>query len=497
MADIYSTSGTSSSSQTQLDALLESYRAAEQPKIDTLNSQKYALQNTQAFYNSLNSKLNALVSVLDTFGTYTTSNNIGSFIKVSTIDDKFGAKSVGSSNTNVINATATSSAFTGTASMRVDRLATSDVLISKQMSLSGSFGLEAGDKTFSITTKGTSKDVTVNFDGTETNEQALQKIASAINNTTDIGINATVVKDTTSTARISLSSKSTGGENNIQFTDTDGVLANLGIDASLGAGTASRVMATDLSAGFIQSDYNVLDAKLNVNGINVYRGSNSISDVITGLTVNLSKPQEATEQSVVLTTQVNTNGVKDLINSVLTPLNDIMNLLNSNKSILRSESTVNTLKSNIRSLVSTQVKSITEDSAPKYLTDLGITINDSGNFVLSDTTKLEKFLKDDPQKVATLFTASDGIISKINDMIYNLQGSNGLIASRRDSLNSQITSYDKRIKDTQARIDSQTEVLRNQYTSLLETFYKAQGQYNMMSSYLGSSSTTTSSNYGY
>ena len=497
MADIYSTSSASSSSQTQLDALLASYRATEQPKIDALNTQKYTLQNTQAFYNSLNSKLNSLVSVLDTFGTYTVSNNIGSFIKLSTIDDKFGAKSVGSSNTNVINATATSGAFTGTASMRVERLATSDVLISKQMTLSDSFGISAGDKTFSISTNGTSKDVTLTLDGTETNEQALQKIASAINNTTDIGINATVVKDTKATARISLSSKSTGAENNIQFTDADGLLSTLGIDATLGAGTASRVIATDSTAGFIQADSNVLNAKLNVNGINVYRGSNSVSDVITGLTINLSKPQESTEQSVVLTTQVNTSSVKDLINSVLTPLNDIMNLLNSNKSILRSESTVNTLKSNIRSLASTKVASITEEAAPKYLTDLGITVNDSGNFILSDTTKLEKYLKDNPQKVADLFSASDGIITKVNDMIYNLQGSKGLISSRRDSLNSQITGYDKRIKDTQARIDSQTEVLKKQYTSLLETFYKAQGQYSMMSSYLGSSTTTSTSNYGY
>jgi len=495
MADIYSTSSTTS--QTQLDALLAAYQATEQPKIDSLNSQKYTLQNTQTFYNNLNSKLNALVSVLDTFGTYTVANSIGAFTKLSTIDDKFAAKSVTSSNTNVITATATSGAFTGTASMRVDRLATSDVLISKKMALTDSFGLGAGNKTFGISINGTSKDVTVAFDGTETNDQALQKIATAINNTEDIGINATVVKDTSTTARLSISSKSTGGENNIQFTDADGVLAVLGIDASIGAGTTSRTLATDTTAGFIQSDYNILDAKLNVNGINVYRPSNSISDIITGLTINLVKPQESTEQPVVLTTQVNTNSVKDLINSVLTPLNDIMNLLNSNKSILRTESTVNTLKSNIRSLASTKIASISDETAPKYLTDLGITVNDSGNFTITDTSKLEKYLKDNPQKVADLFTTSDGIISKINDMIYNLQGSNGLIASRRESLNNQITNYDKRIKDTQARINAQTEVLRNQYTTLLESYYQAEGQYGIMSSFISSSSSTTSTYYGY
>ncbi len=494
MADLYSTSSTSSSSQTQLDALLSAYQATQQPKIDTLNTQKKKLENTQAFYNSLNSKLNALVSVLDVYGNFTVSNNIGSFTKLPTIDDKYGAKAVTSSNTNVITATATSGAFTGTASILVNRIATSDVLISKQMNLSSNFGISEGSKTFSITTNGTSKDITVSFDGTETNEQALQKIATAINKTEDITINATVVKDTKSTARLSLSSKSTGGENNIQFTDTDGVLGLLGIDATLGAGTTSRTIATDSTAGFIQADYNVLDAKMNVNGVNVYRASNSISDVITGLTINLIKPQEETDQPVILTTQVNTSSVKDLINTLLTPLNDIMNLLNSNKSLIRNESAINSLKSNLRSLVSTKISSITDDEAPKFLTDIGITVNDSDNFIISNTTKLENYLKDNPQKVADLFTASDGIISKINNMIYNLQGKNGIIASRRTSITNQITNYTKRISDTQVRIDAQTEVLRKQYTTLLETYYQAQGQYNIMNSLLSSS--TTSSYYG-
>ncbi|MCE5304952.1 hypothetical protein LLG34_04570, partial [bacterium] len=161
MADISSVSSSSSStSQTQIDTLLSSYRATEQPKIDTLNTQKYSLQRTQVFYNNLNSKLNSLVSNLDKFGTYSVTNNIGLFTKLSTIDSQFAAKTVTSSNTNVMTASATSGAFTGTASIMVNRLATSDVLISKQMALTDNFGISAGDKTFGIDINGTVKNVT-------------------------------------------------------------------------------------------------------------------------------------------------------------------------------------------------------------------------------------------------------------------------------------------------------------------------------------------------
>ncbi|MBI5325561.1 MAG: hypothetical protein HZB41_09890, partial [Ignavibacteriae bacterium] len=47
-------------SMSQLDLMVEAYRKTEQPKINALNTKKQNLQKRQAFFNTLNSKLNTL-----------------------------------------------------------------------------------------------------------------------------------------------------------------------------------------------------------------------------------------------------------------------------------------------------------------------------------------------------------------------------------------------------------------------------------------------------
>jgi flagellar hook-associated protein 2 len=497
MADITGISGSSGNS-TQIDQLLNAYRNTEQPKIDTLNQKKSDLQATQNFYNGIYTKLNSLVSVLDKFGEYSFANNVSKFTKNNTIDSSFGSKAVTSSKTDVLTATATNEAVLSTMSIRVDRLATNDILISDQINLNDNSRKEtynlntAGDHQFDISVNGETKSITVSLTGTETNEEILKKIANAVNQTTDIKVNASYIKDTSTTGRLTFTSKSSGSTNNIKISGTDDIVGYLGL-ANIQSDD-ERTLATATTAGFMKSYASELDAKLNVNGINITRDSNTISDIVTGVTLTLLKPQEATEQPVTLTTSVNTNSVKDLITSVLTSLNDITNMINgSSKSIVRSESAIQQLKYNIRSIGSYKVESITDANSPKYLSDLGITIDTNGLFIIKDTTKLENFLKDNPQKVADIFTAPDGVINRVNEFIFNLQGDKGFLYQRKSSLTKQIQNTDDKIKETQSRIDTQVENLRKQYTSLLQTYYEASAQYSTYSSLSSSLNSTTSS----
>lgn len=503
MADITGVTGSSGSS-TQIEQLLNAYRNTEQPKIDTLNQKKSDLQATQNFYNNIYTKLNSLVSVLDKFGDYTYLDNVGKFTKNNTIDSSFGSKAVTSSKTDVLTATASNEAVLSTMSVRVDRLATNDILISDQINLNDNSRKEAynlnteGVHQFDISVNGETKTISVSLTGTETNEEILKKVANAINQTTDIKINAAYIKDTSSTGRLTFTSQNTGSTNSIKLSGNDSLLSYLGLSDIQSDG--ERTLATETKSGYMKSTTTELDAKLNVNGINITRDSNTISDIVTGVTLTLLKPQELNEQPVTLTTSVNTNSVKDLITGVLTSLNDLTNLINgSSKSIVRSESAIQQLKYNIRSIGSYKVESITDANSPKYLSDIGITVDTNGLFTIKDTTKLENYLKDNPQKVADLFTASDGVINRINEFIYNLQGDKGFLYQRKSSLTKQIQSTDDKIKETQSRIDTQVENLRKQYTSLLQTYYEASAQYSTyssLSSYVNSS-TTSSSLLGY
>lgn len=483
MADISSI--TPNSQKTQLEQLVQAFRASEQPKIDSIKSKKSETEKTQVFYNNLFTKINSLISVLDKFGDYKYNSGNPIFTKSTSIDKLFKAKAITSSKTDVLTATANSEAIPSTISLKVERLASNDVLITKKLNLTDNFGLSPGTYNLNLTVNGDTKTISLNLTGDETNEDVLKKIVQTINNTEDIKLNASYIKDTSTTGRLTLTSKSSGTDNAISFTGDNELLAALGLDSVI-QNSSSRSVANDNDAGYVISDAANLNSKIVMNSLNIYRNSNTIDDVVPGVTLNLLKPQEANDQPVVLTTQVDKNSIKDLINNVLTALNDIVDLINSNKQINRSESSISQLKFNIRSLASAKIESITDENSPKYLSDLGIKIDENGKFTLSDTTTLEKYLKEDPMKVANIFTNEDGIIRKINDFVYRLQGTDGLISQKKSSLTKQIKNYDDKITETQKRIDTQAENLRKQYVTLLKTYYEALNQYNSYNSFSSS-----------
>ncbi|MDX9790264.1 MAG: flagellar cap protein FliD N-terminal domain-containing protein [Candidatus Kapabacteria bacterium] len=171
------------SEQSQTDLLVESFKSTQQGKITSLNERRNLLQSRQSFYNTFNSRISSLVSQIDKF----------------TADDsnsKFYAKSIESSDSSIVSASANSKAIISENTIKVKQLASNDTLISKRMNLADNFGEDAGTITFDLTAGTNTKQVSVTFDGTETNEQALKKIVQAINNTYDIYINSSNFKYT-------------------------------------------------------------------------------------------------------------------------------------------------------------------------------------------------------------------------------------------------------------------------------------------------------------
>ncbi len=496
ISSLYSTSSSSSSSSstTQLDQLVESYRQTQQSKIDAVTTKQTNLEAKRTFVSALNTRISSLISAMDKLGSFSSGGTSGIFTKSSTIDTKFQARSATSSDKSILTATAKEGAYVSSNSVFVERLAARDSLVSNQMSLSGAFG-ETGTQTFSLKSNSKTYNISVTFDGTETNQQAINKIALAINSAKDpddstksIGISASLIKDTSTTGRLTISPTDTGADYRVSFTDSP-ALAKLGITTSgLNSETTSRVVATDTTAGYMKADYTELNSKVKINGISIFRNSNTIDDAIENVSLALSKAQASTEQPVTVTTAIDSSSVESLIKPVLSAYNDIVTYVNNNKTIKREESFVSSLSSQLRSLL-TQGLAGTAEGEPKYLMDVGIKVSDSGTISISDSTMLSDALKKNAQKVANLFTASDGLIARLNSAVQNLTGESGLLTSRTKTLNQQISNTANQKEKVQERIDQQAEAMRNQYQSLLKSYYEAQNQYQWFTS---SSTTTTS-----
>jgi len=450
----------------QLDLMVEAYRRTEQPKIDVLNTKKQTLQKRQTFFNTLNSKLNTLLGNIDTF----TASNAAS---------KFVTRAITSSDSTVLTATASSTANVGVNAVKVDRLASSDLLISDRITSAGATSLTPD--TYSFTINGVTGNVTLDA-ADDTNEKVMQKLSAAINNTDNIGVTASFIKVDSTYSKLTLTSTDTGSANDIDFTDS-AVLTAFGLtNAALNPHTTTRTVASETTAGFRSANYNDLESKIEINGVNIYRSSNSITDALTGITINLLKPQAVADQAVTMTTNVDRAAVENLIKPILDTYNDILKFLKQDSSILRSDTAISSLYSKIRLLVSDEVTSANPGD-PKYLTDIGIKIGSDGSLSIGNQDRLLELLKEDPQKVSNLFTSSDSFVVKLKNTISNMTGDEGLIPSRTKSLGQQIDSTTKKAEVVQKNIDKKADILRKEYQNILSLFNQAQSQYNLLSTF--------------
>ncbi len=470
MASIFNTG---QSQNNQLDQLVAAYRATQQPQITRLQQQQTKLEKTSTYYNKLNGQLNSMISQIDKF-------------KADDAASNFSAKKVTSSSSDYATATATGEAPDGLNTLRVKRLATADILISSQLTSADNFGL-SGTKTLEFVINGETKSVNVDFDGTETNSDAMQKIVTAINDSDDFGITAGLVKDTTTTSKLTFRSQSTGEDYNLNFNDSE-VFNALGItQAALNPNTSTRTVSTTTSAGYKVTDQAELNSYTIVNGVDVRRNSNTMTDVLSGMTISLIKAQADSDPEISLNTSVNNETAEGFIKPFIDTYNNLVKFLSSDKDQLRSDSAVSGLRFNLRSIL-TQEVTAAQDGNPKYLTNIGLDINSDGTLVIKDSDLLKQLLTEDPSKVSDIFLASDGIINKVKQNVDRLKGSDDLMKAKTLDIANQIDDQKKKIEDMQSRIDRQAEAQKKQYTRILDSYYQAQAQYNSFNSFIQSNS---------
>lgn len=474
MVDLFGLASGNTSSSSQSDILVEAYKQTQQQKIDALDQKRSDLERRSVFYTSLNSRINSLVSTLDKFQADDAESN---FIK----------RSVTSSDASVLSVSADGDAIIGLNTVKVNRLATNDVLITERQNLSDEFGI-TGTKSFTLELNDQSFDVSVDFDGTETVEQALTKITNAVNdieyededgNDQNITLSASLIKDTNTTGRITFTSKEAGSENQIKITSGDNdLMTQLGLGAIVGGG---RTQSSGAGAGYLKANATELDSNATINGIEVTRSSNSLNDVLPGLSISLLKPQAEEDQAVTLQTEVGTDKVKDFVQPLLDNINNILSYLSKDKSLLRSESAPNTLYYQLRSLYSEKIEG-GEGDDPEYLSGIGIKF-DNEKLYVDDEETLTDLLKEDPSKVYNLFLGENGIVNKLDNMFADMQGSDGLILTKTRSLQDRITQNKEKVASTEERIARQADALRRQYEDMLQVYYNAEAQYSQFMQY--------------
>ena len=232
-------------------------------------------------------------------------------------------------------------------------------------------------------------------------------------------MSATIINDGTG-YKLSLTSTDTGAANSLRITvsgdslgtDTDSSgLSMLAYDPAASAGSGKNMTQTVAAK----------DALLNIDGItNISSASNTVSDVIQGVTLNLVGQSPSGVTSTLNITS-NTSSVESSVQKFVSAYNDLHQTLSDltaydsstqQGSILLGDATVLSLERQMRSLLTSQVSGL--DGNYKLLSSIGISFQKDGSLAL-DSSKFQTALSSGLSDVAALFAT----VGKASDSLTN------------------------------------------------------------------------------
>lgn len=257
----------------------------------------------------------------------------------------------------------------------------------------------------------------------------LEDIINQINDGAGDAIKASIVNTGGENGyKMILQSKESGEKNQIKFsvkgdqTAADGakaVLSALGFNATETAVKDDKGTTTgfDFSLDFTKSEAKQLqkaqDAKFNFNGIDITRSSNSVDDLIVGVTFNLNNVDEknsttgALKESVI-TIGKDTDAVVKSLKSMVTAYNDLISNISTATSYDRENGVAGTLNgmseiTGIKRKLQNLFESTNSDG--KSLQNFGFSFTEKG--VLSvDESKLKDTISKDYEGFKSFFTNS-------------------------------------------------------------------------------------------
>ncbi len=313
-----------------------------------------------------------------------------------------------SSDTSVVTATAQNGSTVGnlSAQIQVTQVATAQSLVSGYVSQTN-----VGSGSLTLTTAAGSFNIAV-----DPSNNTLPGLAAAINatntGTTPSGVTASVITDSSGTRLVIKGA--TGAANAFSLTANSDADANLTRFASTGTGAGMTVAQP------------AQDAIIRMDGVDSTHASNTVSDLIPGVTLNLisAKPGSTISLGVTRPTDAITEAVNDYVSAYNSLLSDITTAIAPASSDgttaagpLYGNSAIGQMKTMLQRITSTTLSSY--PNGPQTLAEIGVSTGQDGTLSV-DANKLSTALSTYPDAVEAMFNptqrSSSPLISITNAM---------------------------------------------------------------------------------
>lgn len=423
---------------------------AEQVPIQNMEKQKGKIQDKKGLVDQL-SKL-----VEDVRGNLAQNGNARSLreLKVDT-------------NNEIVNVTTDKSrALPGTYQLEVMSLA--------QKSSAMSTGFEDKDKSYVgvgfiqyTLPNGETKDIYVDSDNA-----SLDKIAKLINKNSSLGVTANVINDGSGSDapwRLILSMNATGDDNAVTFPYfyfVDG--------------------EDDFQLEFQREAH---DAKIKLDGFEIELPENKAKDLIPGVSIDLKKAKPGEEFTLKISEDIDAVGGK--VGDLVSKLNGVLKFIKEQNNMdektdtsrtLGGDIMLQTLESRIHTAVFKDIKTAT---GYHRVGELGLAFGKDG-LIEFDQKKFQAAIGKDYNMVAEILTGayfeeegtkSQGFIDNLNDTVGQIMRMpDGLISSRKKTLQGNIEEIDRRISQKQKFLEEKEKNLKDKFARLEGTISKIKSQ---------------------
>ncbi len=404
-------------------SIVDQLMALERRPLNRLESSKQDLQVQLSAFGTLKSSLASFQTALSDLKTL----------------NAFEVYQAVSADETAFTATSDSTAATGSTDIQVISLAEAHKMGSLAIADTGTTTLGGAGDQVTFTVNGNA--FTVNGGG-----MTLSQLRDAINTAPDnTGVSATIITENSGSNRLVLTSTATGNTNaiNLAFTGT------LGTDLGL----------TDIN------DPLQLDSQLLVDGLyTITRSSNTISDAISGITLNLKGVTTADVQLSVSRDSVSVTESVQAFVDAYNALQTTIDSLSGEGNDLEADNTLRSIENQIKNVFNTPPGTI--NSSFTYLSEVGVAFQRDGKLSL-DSDALQKAIDSDFAGMAELFANDDqGYLFRVDSLVSTFVQTDGLIGARQDGLNTRIDTVGQRILDMEYRLELREQGLLSKFTAL-------------------------------
>ena len=392
-----------------VEAIITKLMAIEQRPLVAMEQRKTKYQEEKNTWRDINTRLLNL------------QNNLDSLLA----PDLFRRMAATSSNAEIVAASASSKALDGKYEIEIEQVAQAQRVASQRFDeVDSPLGL-AG---------------TIRINGTEIVIEAEDSLIDIRDRLREGDVLANIVDNT-----LILTAKETGLAGAFVVEDDDGVLASLGL------------VEGENFKNVLQEP---LDALFTVDGLRVTRSSNSIDDVVEGVTFQLLDAGKG-----VIEVKKDYDKIIQAVKAMVQQFNSTYGFINEKMgegALLQGDQMMLRLQNSLRRVLMDPVA--TETKYP-FMGTIGISISKEGVMSL-DESKLKAALEDDPAGAFELLGGKDGAAARAQEFIKSYTKVDGFLAERQKVYDGRLRDLERRMDDFERRLELRQANLERQWTQL-------------------------------